>query len=101
MAAVEPPNSIQLSPSGPSSSTNGVSLPPVDGSVTPFQSFDTSVMRTYLMSLLPPMLGALPEEVQECVDDSEFDERVQRFASEGGGPLYVVKVRDEVEGAYT
>lgn len=45
------------------------------------------------------MLGASLQEIQECVDDAEFEDRVQRFAAEGGGPLYVVKVKDEAEGA--
>jgi dynein heavy chain 1 len=46
------------------------------------------------------MLGASLEEVQECLEDPDFEERVQRFAGEGGGPLYVVKVKDDVEGAW-
>jgi hypothetical protein len=30
--------------------------------------------------------------------DDEFDERVARFAAESGGVVYIVKVKDEVEG---
>jgi len=49
------------------------------------------------MSLLPPVLGALPEELVALFDE-EFDERVVRFTAEGGGVIYVVKTKDEVEG---
>jgi hypothetical protein len=60
--------------------------------------FDSSVFRSYLLALLPPVLGAAPSELESIFDDDEFDERVSRFAAEGGGVIYVVKVRDEVEG---
>jgi dynein heavy chain 1 len=60
--------------------------------------FDSSVFRSYLHALLPPVLGAAPSELESIFDDDEFDERVSRFAAEGGGVIYVVKVRDEVEG---
>lgn len=63
----------------------------------PSSSFDPTIFRTYLLSLLPPVLGASPEEI-ESIFDSEFDERVARFASEGTGVIYIVKRRDEVEG---
>lgn len=51
------------------------------------------------MSLLPPVLGALPEDFVSMFDE-EFDERVTRFAAEGGGVIYVVKTRDEAEGEH-
>ena len=56
-------------------------------------------MRTYLLALLPPIFGASRGEIEDQVFDSEFEERVARFASEGGGPLYFVKRKEEVEGA--
>ncbi|EGN94189.1 hypothetical protein SERLA73DRAFT_97057 [Serpula lacrymans var. lacrymans S7.3] len=80
-------------PSTPLTNSNGV-LPhdsPVDAS-----PFDTSLFRSYLLSLLPPVLGASPVELESLFDD-EFDERVSRFAAEGGGVIYVVKVKDEGE----
>ena len=74
---------------------NGSSIPHDEAS--PSSSFDPAVFHTYLLSLLPPVLGATPEEI-ESIFDSEFDERVTRFASEGTGVIYIVKRRDEVEG---
>jgi hypothetical protein len=63
----------------------------------PSSSFDPGIFRTYLLSLLPPVLGATPEEI-ESMFDGDFDERVTRFASEGTGVVYIVKRKDEVEG---
>jgi hypothetical protein len=60
-------------------------------------SFDPAIFRTYLLSLLPPVIGASPEEIESIFDD-EFDERVTRFASEGTGVIYIIKRRDKVEG---
>jgi hypothetical protein len=72
-----------------------------DGPVTPEAPplpFDSAIFHSYLLSLLPPVIGATQEELGGLFD-GEFDERVGRFASESGGALYVVKSRDEVEGA--
>ena len=55
-------------------------------------------MHAYLTALLPAIFGVSKEELEDQIVDSEFEERVTRFAGEGGGPLYVVKVKDEVEG---
>jgi dynein heavy chain 1 len=84
-----------LIPHDPSTSnnTNG----PIESSVSQSQPFDSSIFRTYLLSLLPPVLGASPEELESLFDE-EFEERVSRFAAEGGGVIYVVKVRDDAEG---
>ncbi len=38
--------------------------------------FDTSVFRSYLLDLLPPLLGATPDELHDTLFDSEFNERV-------------------------
>ncbi|EIM91855.1 cytoplasmic dynein heavy chain 1 [Stereum hirsutum FP-91666 SS1] len=78
--------------------TNGNGLIPHDDapptSVT--SAFDPNIFRSYLLSLLPPVLGASTDEV-EGIFDEEFEERIARFAAEGGAALYVVKRRDEVE----
>ena len=67
-----------------------------DGISEPAISFDPSVFRSYLLSLLPPIFGASPEELESLFDE-DFDDRCSRFAGEGGGVVYVVKKRDEQE----
>ncbi len=62
----------------------------------PAISFDPAVFRSYLLSLLPPIFGASPEEL-ESIFDEDFPARVARFAGEGGGVVYVVKKKDEQE----
>jgi hypothetical protein len=84
-------------PATPLPTTNG-SYPhdgpsPVESSA----SFDPAIFRTYLLSLLPPVIGASPNELEYIFDD-EFEERVSRFAAEGGAALYVVKSKDDAEG---
>jgi len=59
--------------------------------------FDTDIFRTYLLVLLTPVIGALPSE-SDLLFDNESDERVARFAAESGVVVYIVKVKDEVEG---
>ncbi|KAG2358351.1 cytoplasmic dynein heavy chain 1 [Suillus spraguei] len=81
-------------PTTPLTNSNGAL--PHDSPVDTPPPFDTSVFRTYLESLLPPVLGTQPEELVGLFDD-EFDERVTRFAAEGGGVIYVVKTKDETE----
>ena len=68
-----------------------------DGPVESTSSFDSSIFRSYLLSLLPPVIGATTADVESLFDD-EFDERVSRFAAEGSEAIYVVKVKDDVEG---
>jgi hypothetical protein len=77
--------------------TNGSSTH--DGPVEPTTSFDPSIFRSYLLSLLPPVIGASPAEIKSMFDD-EFDECVSRFAIEGSDVIYVIKAKDEVEGLY-
>ena len=77
------------------STSNGV--PPNDGPVDAPPPFDVSLFRAYLLSLLPTVFGAYPEELISLFDD-EFEEKVSRFAAEGGGVIYIVKVKDETEG---
>ncbi|OBZ78610.1 Dynein heavy chain, cytoplasmic [Grifola frondosa] len=59
-------------------------------------SFDPSLFRSYLLALLPPVIGAFPAELESIFDD-EFDDRISRFAGEGGGVIYVVKQKDDAE----
>jgi len=84
----------------PTPTTSNGALPhdgPVD--TTPPPAFDVSLFRSYLLSLLPLVLGASPEELASLFDD-EFEERVIRFAADSGGVMYVVKVTEESEGEY-
>lgn len=96
---LERPDSPAMStpdaPATPLTNSNGALSP--DGPVDATSSFDTSHFRSYLMSLLPPVLGALPEELVTLFDE-EFDECVTRFAAEGGGVIYVVKTKVEADG---
>jgi hypothetical protein len=66
----------------------------------PAVAFDLEIFRAYLLAQLPPVIGALPSEL-DSLFDHEFDERVARFAADTGGSLYVVKTKEESEGAYT
>jgi hypothetical protein len=71
-----------------------------NGNHDPMEStsqFDATVFRSYLLSLLPPVIGALPEEL-ESIFEGEFEETVAKFAGEGGDVIYVVKRRNDVEG---
>lgn len=79
--------------------TNGIhaSSPISQDEAAPSSSFDPGIFHTYLLSLLPPVLGATSKEIESIFDD-DFDERVTRFASEGTGVVYIVKRKDEVEG---
>ncbi|KAI9448759.1 cytoplasmic dynein heavy chain 1 [Russula earlei] len=74
---------------------NGTSPVPPDEAASS-SVFDPSIFHTYLLSLLPPVLGATTEEI-ESIFDSDFEELVARFASEGTGVIYIVKRKDEVE----
>lgn len=84
-------------PLTPVPTTNGSTNhdPPAES----ISTFDPEIFRSYLHAVLPPLFGALPSELESVFDD-EFEERVARFAAEGGDVIYVVKVKDEVEGVY-
>ena len=79
------------------------SLPTTNGSLNhqepePTASvFDTEIFRSYLLSLLPPVIGANPSDLESLFDE-EFDARIARFASDSGGVVYVVKVKEDSEG---
>jgi len=61
-------------------------------------AFDPLVFRKYLLSLLPPVIGADPADLDKLFVD-EFHERVGRFATEAGGVIYIVKIKNETDGA--
>lgn len=81
----------------PPAPLNGSTHP--DGQVTPepSSSFDPTALRNYLGALIPPMIGAAPEDVESILDYG-FEERVAKFSGEGGGALYIVKVKDNADG---
>ncbi|KAI6146694.1 dynein heavy chain, N-terminal region 1-domain-containing protein [Pisolithus tinctorius] len=88
-------STINVSPTPtPLTNTNGVLPHDVPADATPPPTFDVSIFKSYLLSLLPPVLGASAEELFSLFDD-EFEERVSRFAAEGGGVIYVVKVKED------
>ena len=73
-------------------STNGNGTAVHDDTSAP--AFDPSVFRSYLLPLLPPLFGATPSDLSSLLDADDFDERVGRFAGEGGGALYAIKHLD-------
>lgn len=87
---MEPP----LTP-GPVNGTNGHH----DGLLEPTTQFDVSFFRSYLSALLPPVVGALPEELDDLFESGDFDETVSKFAGEGSDVIYVVKRRVDLEGS--
>jgi hypothetical protein len=48
----------------------------------------------YLLALLPPVIGANPVDLESLLDD-EFNARVIRFASEIGGGIYVIQMKED------
>jgi hypothetical protein len=87
---MEPP----LTPA-PANGTNGHQ----DGLLEPTTQFDASLFRSYLSALLPPVVGALPEELDDLFELDDFDETVSKFVGEGSDVIYVVKRRVDLEGA--
>ena len=82
--------------SGHSPNVNGNAPLPAE-SVPPPVPFDASLFKTYLLSIVPPVIGATPDDL-EPIFDGDFDEKVAKFAVEGMSVIYVVKVKDEGEG---
>jgi len=70
-----------------------------DGLLEPTTQFDVSLFRSYLSALLPPIVGALPEELDDLFESSDFHETVSKFATEGSEVIYVVKRRVDLEGS--
>jgi hypothetical protein len=96
---VEGHATMSISSAIPPSSSMSPSLnESVNGNAASLSSFDISVFKSYLLSLLPPVLGATLEDLRDSLFDDEFDERISRFAAEGGSVIYVAKTRLESEG---
>ena len=70
-----------------------------DGLLEPTTQFDISLFQSYLFALLPPVVGALPEELDDLFESSDFHETVSKFAAEGSDVIYVVKRRVDLEGS--
>ena len=96
MASPEPPLQAIANGTNGTNGTNGIDQ--INGNGVHDTNFDTSVFRQYLLALLPPVLGATPDDLEETLFDPEFDDRVIKFAAEGGGVVYVVKVKHDLGG---
>ena len=53
----------------------------------PTLAFEPEIFRSYLLSLLPPVIGAYLSDLGSLFDE-EFDARVARFASDTRGVIY-------------
>jgi dynein heavy chain 1 len=84
---------METSPPPAIASTNGINLDAAPAE--PTVVFDSEIFRYRL----PPMIGALPSEL-DSLFDAEFDERVARFAADTGCSLYVVKMEEQSEGEH-
>ena len=62
---------METSPPPPALTINSINhdMPPVEPTVV----FDSEIFHLYLLALLPPVIGALPSEL-DLVFDDEFDE---------------------------
>ena len=70
-----------------------------DGLLEPTTQFVISLFQSYLSALLPPVVGALPEEMDDLFEPSDFHETVSKFAAEGSDVIYVVKRQVDLEGS--
>jgi hypothetical protein len=78
--------------------TNGMNGDAVPAAPEPSASFNPDIFRKYLLTLLPPVIGADPRDLHTIFDE-EFNDRVARFVNETGGVIYVVKSKEESEGS--
>jgi dynein heavy chain 1 len=85
---------------GSTALTNGTSVNGDHPSQEPASTFDPDIFRQYLLTLLPPVLGANPADLNSLFD-SEFADRISRFAADTGGVIYVVQAKQEHEGNTT
>lgn len=91
--------SISSQALSPSASATILGEPSTNGnSSAPLTSFDPAVFKSYLLALLPPVLDASLEDLQDTLFDDEFDDRAVKFASDGGGVVYIAKTRLDSEG---
>ena len=70
-----------------------------DGLLEPTTQFDVSLFRSYLSALLPPVVGASLEELDDLFESGDFHETVLKFVGEGSDVIYVVKRRVDLEGS--
>ena len=70
-----------------------------DGLLEPTTQFDFSLFRSYLSTLPPSVVGALPEELDDPFESGDFDETVAKPVAEGPDVIYVVKQRVDLEGS--
>lgn len=93
---------VPLSPGSPAPltppATNGIISPDPSIEPTNLTTFDVGIFRHYILTLLPPVLGATTEDLENSLFDHDFDERVSKFAIEAGSVVYVLKRREEVTG---
>lgn len=61
-------------------------------------AFDNDIFRNYILTLLPPVLGASTEDLESTLFDQDFAERVAKFATEPTTVVYILKRKDEVTG---
>jgi hypothetical protein len=89
---------VALSPGITTPATNGIisSEPSLEPANPP--TFDIEVFRNYILTLLPPVLGASIDELEGSLFDQDFEDRVSKFAAEPGAVVYVLKRKDEVTG---
>jgi len=59
---------------------------------------DPTAFKSYLLALVPALLGATLDELEVSLFDPEFEDRVARFSTESGGAIYVSKLKNELEG---
>ncbi|KAI6106472.1 dynein heavy chain, N-terminal region 1-domain-containing protein [Pisolithus croceorrhizus] len=86
-------SSINISPTPtPLTNSNGVLPHDISAAAAP-PTFDVSMFKSYLLSLLPPILGTSSEELFSLFDD-EFEERVTQFTADGGGMIYIIKIKE-------
>jgi hypothetical protein len=74
------------------SSVNGTSTHPV-------LVLEPAAFKAYLLALVPALLGAPLDELEESLFDGDFEDRVARFSTESGGAIYVSKLKTDLEGA--
>jgi hypothetical protein len=93
---------VSLSPETPGTppATNGnISSEPSLESANP-PAFDVETFRSYILALLPPVLGASIDELEGSIFDQDFEDRVFKFAAEPGAVVYVLKRKEENTGGF-
>ena len=68
--------------------------------ITTLLKLPCKIFCSYLLALLPLVIGALPSEF-DSLFDHKFDEQVAHFAVVSGGSRYVVKAKEESKGMHS